>query len=225
MLAEIINFENRDYKEIWDYQLRLVEERALNKIRDTLILVEHSDVVTLGRRGKHEDVLTDNYPVYNIERGGEATYHGPGQLVGYPIIHISQRGTSVLTLVRMIEEVLIQTSSEFHVDASRINGKPGVWVNGKKIASIGIAIRHWVTFHGFALNVNTDISKFNCIRPCGMESSVMTSIEKIRGERISMEKVKESIIRHFGIIFGYEIEQNVSHPPLISTKNANRGIQ
>jgi len=195
----------RDYGEVLKIQHKFVEERRESKILDTLILVEHPDVVTLGRRGTMENVLSKEFPVYFIERGGDATYHGPGQLVGYPIISLEDARIDVVTLVRNIEEVLIRTASDSRITAGRAEKKPGIWVDGKKLASIGIAVQHWISFHGFALNVNTDLKKFYAIKPCGMEPSTMTSMQRILGKKVSLDNVKKTIIKNFKGVFDAEI--------------------
>ena len=184
-----------------------MEERRASKILDTLILVEHPDVITLGRRGTMENVLSKDFPVYFIERGGDATYHGPGQLVGYPIISLEEAKIDVVTLVRNIEEVLIKTASDFGIKAERVEKKPGIWVDGKKLASIGIAVQHWISFHGFALNLNTDLKKFYAIKPCGMEPSTMTSMQKILGKKVSFDNVKKNTIKNFKDVFDAEIAE------------------
>lgn len=206
MRADLLDLGIREYGEVWSHQLKLVSERALNKVSDTLILVEHPDVITVGRKSQSPEVKGD-FPIFNIERGGQATYHGPGQLVGYPIINIGQRGLGIVTLVRLLEEVLIRTADDFGVEATRVEAKPGVWLHGgkKKLASIGLAVRHWVTFHGFALNVSTRLSRFDIIRPCGMDSSTMTSLEECRSTRVSMQDVKASVVSNFEALFGYEM--------------------
>ncbi len=208
MRAVLLDLGIREYGEVWSHQLKLVSERALNKVGDTLLLVEHPDVITMGRKSQRLEIKGGgDFPIFNIERGGQATYHGPGQLVGYPIINIGQKGLDIVTLVRLLEEVLIRTASDFGVKATRVEGKPGVWLHGgeKKLASIGLAIRHWVTFHGFALNVNTNLSRFDIIRPCGMDSSIMTSLEQCRSKRVSMQDVKASVVSNFEALFGYEM--------------------
>ena len=199
----------REYGEVLKIQREFVEERRTSKILDTLILVEHPDVITLGRRGSVENMVKE-FPVYFIERGGDATYHGPGQLVGYPIIRLEEARIDVVTLVRNIEEVLIRTASDFGITAGRVGKKPGTWVDGKKLASIGFAVQHWISFHGFALNVNTDLEKFYTIRPCGMEPSTMTSMQKILGKKVSFDDVKKDVIRNFKDVFDAEIEQPIA---------------
>ena len=205
MKISLLDLGLRDYGEVLKIQHKLVEQRKASKVPDTLVLVEHPDVITLGRRGTMENVLAKKFPVYFIERGGDATYHGPGQLVGYPIISLEQAKIDVVTLVRKIEEVLIKTALDFGITAGRIEKKPGIWVDGRKLASIGIAIQHWVSFHGFALNGNTDLKKFYAIKPCGMEPSTMTSMQKILGRKVSFDGTKKSILRNFRNVFDAEI--------------------
>ena len=207
MNGSLLDLGFRDYGEVLKLQRELVEKRRASETNDTLILVEHPDVITLGRRGTMENVLSDQLPVYWIERGGDATYHGPGQLVGYPIVSLEDSKTSVVSFVRKIEEVLIRTVADFGIVASKVEKKPGIWVGEKKLASIGIAIQHWITFHGFALNVNTDLQKFYSIKPCGMEPSAMTSMQRIVGKEMPFEKVKESIIKNFSDVFQIELAE------------------
>ncbi|MDJ0269577.1 MAG: lipoyl(octanoyl) transferase LipB [Aigarchaeota archaeon] len=179
-----------DYEWTWNLQLKLVELRIQEKVGDLLLLVEHPHVFTLGRKGDEHNILDWSIPVYRIERGGDATYHGPGQMVAYPIIDLNKRGLGVKEFVNILEESCIATLRRLGVEASRVEGMPGVWVGGKKIASIGLAVKHWVTYHGIALNVNTDLSYFTRIRPCGMESSVITSLQKIKGRSYNLDEVK-----------------------------------
>lgn len=207
MKGSLLDIGFRDYGEVLKLQRELVKKRRTSEIHDTLILVEHPDVITLGRRGTMENVLSDQLPVYYIERGGDATYHGPGQLVGYPIASLEDSKTSVVSFVRKIEEVLIRTVADFGIVASKVEKKPGIWVGEKKLASIGIAIQHWITFHGFALNVNTDLQKFYSIKPCGMEPSTMASMQRIVGKEMPFEKVKESIIKNFSDVFQIELTE------------------
>ncbi|MDW8044569.1 MAG: lipoyl(octanoyl) transferase LipB [Nitrososphaerota archaeon] len=197
----VLDLGFRDYKEVWDLQRDLVDKRKKGEIPDVLILVEHPHVITLGRKAKLENVLTDKLPIYRIERGGDVTYHGPGQLIGYIILDLEDSKLDVYNFVRRLEDVLIKTVSEFGIDAERCEGHAGVWVKGRKLASIGIAIDHWVTYHGFALNVNTDLDYFTILKPCGLDGRVMTSMEKILGKRVKMEDVKERLKLNFSKIF------------------------
>jgi lipoate-protein ligase B len=153
----LVDLQTRDYKETLELQHRLVELRAEARLPDVLLLVEHPHVVTMGKSAKTENILSRTLPVYEIERGGDVTYHGYGQLVGYPILDLSSRGKDIRTYLRNLEKILIETLARFGITAQRIQGRTGVWVGEKKIASIGVAVRSWITFHGFALNVSTDL--------------------------------------------------------------------
>ncbi|HDJ67109.1 MAG TPA: lipoyl(octanoyl) transferase LipB [Nitrososphaeria archaeon] len=192
-----------DYQKAHSLQLKLVELRSKGKIPDILLLLEHEHVITLGRRLKSMDLKLPNVPVYKIERGGEATYHGPGQLVGYTIIDLEELGIDVWEYVWRIEEILIRTIKEFGLNGYRIKKYPGVWVNGRKIASIGLALSHWITYHGFALNVNTDLRYFKLIKPCGLSPEMMTSIQRELGRKIDLEKVKQLVAENFKEVLEY----------------------
>src|SRR2546421_4026911 len=199
--AWLLDLGRRPYREVWDLQKVLVDRRADERIPDGLILVEHEPVATLGRRGKREDVLDPSLEIVEVERGGEATYHGPGQLVGSPILRLPDR-LEVKRLVTDLEEVLLRTCADFGIDATREGPERGVWIDGRKIASIGLAVRRSVTFHGFAINVTTDLREFLKIRPCGHDGGIMTSMEKSLGRPIDLEDVKASVIMHFQAVFG-----------------------
>lgn len=204
MRLEILDLGLIDYGKAYELQLKLVERRIMDKIPDTLILLEHPHVITLGKRLSAIDLKPQGVPVFKIERGGEATYHGPGQLVGYPIINLNSLRLGVWEYVHKIEEILIRVLKSFGINAGRREKAPGVWIEGKrKIASIGLAIKHWVSYHGFALNVNTDLSYFKLITPCGFPPDIMTSMEKELGHLIDMKSVKERVIKEFVKIMGY----------------------
>jgi lipoate-protein ligase B len=199
--AWLLDLGRRAYREVWELQKALVDRRAEDRITDGLILVEHDPVATLGRRGKREDVLDPNLEVFEVERGGEATYHGPGQLVGYPILKFPEQ-LEVKLLVRDLEDVLIRACADFGIEATREGPERGVWFGGgKKLASIGLAIHRKVTFHGFALNVSIDLSEFLKIRPCGHEGGIMTSMAAALGHPIELEDVKASVIAQFQAVF------------------------
>jgi len=204
--AWLLDLGRRTYADVWALQKALVERRAEDRIPDGLILVEHEPVATLGRRGVREDVLDPSLPVYEVERGGEATYHGPGQLVGYPILKLPDR-LEVKRLVTDLEEVLIRTCADFGIEATREGPERGVWVGGKKIASIGLAVHRGVTFHGFAHNVTTDLREFRKIRPCGHEGGIMTSMQERLGRPVDLEDVKASVIVHFQGVFGVTLRR------------------
>jgi len=187
-----------------EYQagLRIQEERldeCLNKGEESVILLEHEPVYTIGRLPDKSSLhLVDQlpYPVFETNRGGQATYHGPGQLVGYPILDLRARGRDLHCYLRKLEDLLIDLLREFEINGGKIEGKTGVWVEDRKIASIGIGIRKWVTMHGFALNVASDLSGFQSIIPCGLPGVRMTSISIESGSEVTLETVRERITPH-----------------------------
>ena len=197
-MMQIEDLGLRDYLEIWDYQKELVDARIAGRIPDTLLLVEHPHVITRGRSYKgHTIPGTPSIPVVDVDRGGDVTYHGPGQLVGYPIVHLKEAGISLQEHLRGMEDALIRSAADFGLTADRVSGFTGVWAAGKKIASIGVGVRRWVTYHGFALNVNTDLKYFREIYPCGLEPATLSSLQKILGREIPMKDVHNSVIAAF----------------------------
>jgi lipoyl(octanoyl) transferase len=176
--------------------------RAMKAIPDTLILVQHPHVFTVGK-GVPGDIPSqiNGVPVFRIERGGQWTYHGPGQLVGYPVLDLDIRQRDIHGFLRKIEETIILALEGFGINAERHQGQTGVWIHNKKIASIGAAIRNWTTFHGFALNVNTDLSYFGLIEPCGLPGSTITSMKVHLGREIDFEAIKEKIRSSFEMVF------------------------
>jgi lipoyl(octanoyl) transferase len=207
MSVSLLDLGRRPYPEVWALQRRLVEARSKGEAPDTLILVEHENVITLGRKTTPENFKPLEVPVFQVERGGDATYHGPGQLVGYPIIKMDV--PDVRGFVRSLEEVLIQASTSFSIEAGRKEKHTGVWVGEKKLASIGVAVTNWVTYHGFAINVNTDMSYFQLIRPCGLDPETMTSMERLTGRKVDMESVKGEVVRSFSSGGGCAAPKNI----------------
>lgn len=190
------------------WQEELVHQRLLGIVPDTLILVEHPPVVTLGRAKPRGNLLLDpamlaaqGVEFFEITRGGDATYHAPGQLVGYPIFDLRQHGRDVLRFCRGMEAALIATLAEFGIAGEAVPGRAGVWVRGKKIASLGISVRRWITFHGFALNVTTDLAGFQVIRPCGEDPGIMTSMAAILQRPVSMDEVRRIVAERFAETF------------------------
>jgi lipoate-protein ligase B len=204
MSAILLDLGRKEYGQVWELQKQLVAARAADRVQDTLILVEHEPVITLGRKTTPENFKPQNIPVFKVERGGDATLHAPGQLVGYPIIKLVE--PDVHKFLRKLEEVLIRTASDFGVTASRKEGHTGVWSEGKKLASIGVAVTNWTTFHGFALNVNTDLGYFRLIKPCGLDPETMTSMEKIAGKGFSIQSVKQKVAANFSDVFNVRLE-------------------
>ena len=201
--ARVVDLSRREYGEVWKLQQELVAARQRGEIADTLVLVEHPDVITLGRRQSSQaNVLAaGDIPVFEIERGGDVTYHGPGQLVGYPILALDDRERDLHAYLRNLEEGLIGVCADVGVSGRRNPGWTGVWIGDRKVASLGIAVRRWVTMHGFALNVATELSRFAAINPCGLEATVMTSLARESGRPLTLADVKPSAIAHLGRVF------------------------
>ena len=193
----------------YEKALRLQEELLMQRYRgeceDTLLLLEHPAVFTLGRGGNDNNLLTPReVPIHRVGRGGDVTYHGPGQLVGYPIVHLGSHGRDVHAYLRGIEAVLIEVLAHHRIRARCRKGLTGVWVGEDKIASIGIGVRHWVTYHGFALNVDTDLTYFADIIPCGIAGVRMTSMTRMLARPVAVDAVKPLVAEEFARYFGYK---------------------
>ncbi|MBD3275418.1 MAG: lipoyl(octanoyl) transferase LipB [Candidatus Marinimicrobia bacterium] len=203
------------YRPVWDYQHALLEQRVAGEISDRLLFVEHDPTYTLGKAGDTDHLLASqtelsakNIDYVPIDRGGDITYHGPGQLVGYPILHLENYKKDVHWYLRQIEEVIIQAIAEFGIQGTREPKYTGVWVGEKKIAAIGVKVSRWVTMHGFALNVHTDLSYFNGIVPCGITHKQVGSIESILGRPVQIQEVAEIVLEKFAAIFHCRIEEH-----------------
>ncbi|MHB8351512.1 MAG: lipoyl(octanoyl) transferase LipB [Thermoplasmata archaeon] len=169
----------RDYPSALEEMRQLVHQRRRGEIPDTLLLFEHPPVITVGVQGDDGELYPEGIPVYRVERGGKGTYHGPGQLVGYPIVDLDRRGRDVRRFVHDTEALVVDALATIGVSAGRVEGRRGVWVAGeRKIASVGIAVEGWVSFHGFALNVDLDLAPFRTFHPCGFDGAVMTSVAR-----------------------------------------------
>jgi lipoyl(octanoyl) transferase len=209
------------YGEALSLQRSLVEERRAGRVDDTLLLVEHPHVLTLGVRGdggrSHilatPDILASrSVEVHETGRGGDITYHGPGQIVGYPIIDLKPDRCDVHRYVRDLEAVLIRTAARYGVVGERVEGLTGVWVGREKLAAIGVRIARWVTSHGFAFNVTTDLEYFNLIVPCGIADRGVTSLARLLGRTVQQAEVEAHIVSDFRQVFGYEqISESASH--------------
>ncbi len=201
-----------EYKEVWDLQKQLFELRAENKIPDILLLNQHNHVYTIGKSGNgnhllasEEELRKRGAEVFYIDRGGDITYHGPGQIVGYPILDLNNYYLDTHKYLRDIEEVLILTLKDFQVHATRSEGMTGVWVGNNKIAAIGVKISRWITMHGFAFNVNTDLAFFDRIIPCGIFHKGVTSLQQVLNREIGILEVNHLIIKNFEKVFNVEI--------------------
>ncbi|MFN0032791.1 MAG: lipoyl(octanoyl) transferase LipB [Flavobacteriales bacterium] len=228
-----------DYKECWDLQERIfagtVEQKMHNRnlqpneqniTKNHLLFVEHQHVYTLGKSGDLANLLLDDDALrsveakyYAINRGGDITYHGPGQIVGYPIFDLDHFFTDIHKYLRLLEEAIIQTLAEYGINAGRIEGLTGVWLDehhpkhARKIAALGVKCSRWVTMHGFAFNVNSNLDYFNHIIPCGIADKAVTSMNKELGHDLNMEEVKGKLLNHLASVFDFEVvtgEHNVA---------------
>lgn len=215
---QVVELGTCGYREAWSRQLELVEERKAERGLDTLLLVEHPHVITLGRsqRAAANVLAAEDVEVVEVERGGDVTYHGPGQLVAYPVVLLREGERDLHRFLRNLEEAVIRTCVALGLPADREPGKTGVWTSGqggdgpvdalgparRKLCSMGIACRRWVTFHGLALNVTTDLAYFGRINPCGFRSEVMTSLERELGRAVPMAEVKRQLVQELGAQLG-----------------------
>ena len=206
-----IDWRGRErYAATWDHQLGLHTARRAGEAPDTLVLVEHEPVITLGRQGDQANLLLNEQLLaqrgvdfHRVERGGDITFHGPGQLVGYPILDLRELGITVRDLMRNLEEALIRTVAEYGIAAGRIPGLTGVWQGDRKLAALGVAVKGGVSFHGFALNVDTDLSYFQLIVPCGITGKEVASISTVTGEVVAIDDVRPKVERNMRDVFGY----------------------
>ena len=206
------------YADAWALQKRVVAARKAGAIEDVLLLCEHPHVITQGRSGKREHLLVSENVLkqkgvefHATDRGGDITYHGPGQIVGYPIFNLGAIRRDVVWYVRMLEEAMIRATAVFGIAAERVAGKTGIWVKSEnveeKLAAIGVHISRWVTSHGFAYNVSTDLRFFDLIVPCGIANRKATSLEKLLGRSVETKEVAPRIAHHLGEVFGLEMKE------------------
>ena len=202
-----------EYGDAYHLQRKLLSERLGGQIADTLLLLEHPPTITVGKSGKLENILAsqaqlarEGVSLVFIDRGGDVTYHGPGQIVGYPIFDLRERGRDAHQYLRSLEEALIRTLNDFSIKSSRDKNHAGVWVRDEEIAAIGLSIRKWITMHGFALNVNTDLARFSLINPCGFTNRKATSMAHLLGHKVPIEIVTERLLAHFAKVFDVHLE-------------------
>ncbi len=203
----ILDLGRMSYNSAWDIQKNYHQKVLTGKEQDTLILVEHEPVYTLGKNANDNHLLqsaSEEIKVYRIERGGDITFHGPGQIVVYPILDLNRYIKSVSWYMRTLEKIIIDTLSDFKIKAELKNGLTGVWVGDEKIGAQGVRISRWVTMHGLALNVNTDLKYFDGIIPCGIFDYGVTSMEKLTGSKQDINKVKNTIIKYFNNILSHK---------------------
>jgi lipoate-protein ligase B len=212
MICQVQQLGRMDYSEALQLQHQNAARRKAGTIPDTLLLLEHPHVYTFGRNANKEHLLVSRHflnklgaEVFDTDRGGDVTYHGPGQLVGYPILDLTRYRRDIAWYMRSLEEVFIGVAAGFGIRARRLNGVTGVWVGDEKLVAMGVHISRWVTSHGFAFNVNTDLRYFEHIVPCGLRGKGVTSLEKLLGRNVEMEVVAKRVIEEFGQVFGFEI--------------------
>src|SRR2546429_6910415 len=206
------------YAEACALQKRVVGTRKADAIEDLLLFCQHPHVITQGRNGKRENLLVSEHLLrqkgvefFETSRGGDITYHGPGQIVGYPILNLGAIRRDVVWYVRMLEEAMIRATKEFQIAAKRVAGKTGIWVDAgnteEKLGAIGVHISRWITSHGFAYNVSTDLRFFDLIVPCGIADRKATSLEKLLGRRVGEMEVAPRLAKHLGELFGLELKE------------------
>lgn len=229
--TQFIHLGLKDYKEAWDYQEKLFKETVDQKIvnrrlpaeeqietKNYLIFCEHPHVYTLGKSGDEKHLLTNETflkereaTFYKINRGGDITYHGPGQIVGYPILDLDHFFTDIHKYLRFLEEAVILTLKEYGIKSGRVEGLTGVWLDGdddkkaRKICALGVKSSRWVTMHGFAFNVNTNLEYFNYIVPCGIQDKAVTSLQKELGHKVNIIEVETKLKSHLKNVFGLEL--------------------
>jgi lipoate-protein ligase B len=218
--CQVIRLGLVDYNAAYSMQKELVAKRIRGEIPDTLILLEHEPVFTIGRSGglgniliNEEGRLREKIALYEVDRGGDVTYHGPGQLVGYPILDLNGYGRDIHKFLRLLEEVIIRVLDEYGLKALRLQGLTGVWVGQKKIASIGVGVRKWVSFHGFSLNIAPFMRHFSLINPCGLGDGKMTSMKELLGREVSIEDVLEKAVKNFSEVFNVSLKPHSNLVP------------
>ncbi|MDX1701737.1 MAG: lipoyl(octanoyl) transferase LipB [Melioribacteraceae bacterium] len=211
-----------DYKQAWDLQLDIHKKRRFNEIEDVLLICEHPHTYTLGKIAERENLLYSqaqldekNIQVYDIDRGGDITYHGPGQIVGYPIINLENWKKDTHLYLRALEEIMIKTCLEYGLNPGRNDKYTGVWIENRKICAIGIKVSRWVTMHGFAFNVNTDLSLFNGIIPCGIQEKSVTSLSAELKGSLDIDEVKNKVINIMKDVFEYNLISKGSNKEIL----------
>jgi len=208
MTGVLLDLGRLEYGRALELQRSLAEKRARDEVPDILLVLEHDHVITLGAKTSEANLRPQEVPMFRVERGGDATYHGPGQLVGYPIIKLGDH--DIRRHILTIENALISAVGRWGVRGEVVEGRPGVWVSGRKLASVGVAVSNWVAFHGFALNVNTELPYFDLIRPCGFDPGTMTSMQKLLGREVDFGGVKRAVVEEYSRARGEAFEPNDS---------------
>ena len=222
---DYIDLDFIEYDKAWDLQKDVFKLRTSDEIKDTFFLLEHPHTYTLGKTADRKNLISNEsflnqnkIKIYDIDRGGDITYHGPGQIVGYPIIKLSNWKEDTHLYLRNLEQVIIDVCAEYGLETDRINGLTGVWIEDRKIAAIGIKVSRWVTMHGFAFNINTDLNLFNGIIPCGIKDKKVTSLQQELGRKIEIDEVKEKLVNKFKILFDYDSYNVVMKDSFVNVK-------
>jgi lipoyl(octanoyl) transferase len=234
-ICQIIDLGLIGYAEAYALQKRVAAARKAGAMEDVLLLCEHPHVITLGRSGRRENLLASEHVLrqkgvefHATDRGGDITYHGPGQIVGYPILNLGAIRRDVVWYVRMLEEAMIRATAEFGITAERVAGKTGIWVRAgnseEKLAAIGVRISRWVTSHGFAYNVSTDLRNFELIVPCGIADRKATSLEKLLGRNVNEKEVAPRIAKHLGELLGLEMKEASKKELMEKLEHAEQGV-
>jgi len=213
--CNFVQLGRMSYEDALELQGDIAEARRDNRIEDTLLLLEHPPVITIGRSGNSKNILAsretlerEGIRLYTVDRGGDVTYHGPGQLIGYPIINLANHGKDIHSYVYRIEESIAGLlKREYTVETEIVQGHVGVWYRTEKITAIGVTVRSWITTHGFALNVNPDMNHFAMIHPCGIRDKGVTSLSKILDRKVTVDEVAKKYPKYFGETFGVEMNE------------------
>src|SRR5690349_12031274 len=224
------------YAEAYALQKRIVAARKADAIEDVVLLCEHPHVITQGRTGKREHLLVGERVLrqkgvefYETSRGGDITYHGPGQIVGYPILNLVEIRRDVVWYVRMLEEAMIRATAEFGITAKRVTGKTGIWVDAEsteeKLGAIGVHISRWITSHGFAYNVSTDLRFFDLIVPCGIVDRKATSLERVLGRTVKESEVAQRLAKHLGELLSLEMKETSRKDLLEKLEHAEQSLE
>jgi len=215
--CRVFNLDTVDFAEASHLQSELIELRLAGRIPDVILFLQHPPVLTIGAFGGEQNVIIsqdvlkrEGISIAHTDRGGDITYHGPGQLVGYPILDLKARGRDVHQYVHDLEEVVIRTLGDYSISGHRDPDYPGIWVGQEKICAMGIRVAHWVTKHGFALNINNDLTPFSYINPCGITGRGVTSMKQLLGRELEIDDVTNGIIRRFSAIFGMKVFEAIS---------------
>jgi len=234
--CQTVNLGLLGYAEAYALQKRIVAARKADAIEDVLLFCEHPNVITQGRNGKREHLRASEHVLrqkgvefYETSRGGDITYHGPGQIVGYPILSLGGIRRDVVWYVRMLEEAMIRATAEFGITAKRVAGKTGIWVGEgnteEKLGAIGVHISRWVTSHGFAYNVSTDLRFFDLIVPCGIADRKATSLEKVLGRTVKESEVAPRLAKHLGELLGLEMRESSKKELVEKLEHAEQSVE